>query len=96
MSQIVSSLVAPPAVPSPRLGSRRRAVADAPTPGGSAPFSRARAQGPVAWIPGFAFGLVCLGAGLVFAVALVAVGVALAVSGAVARLARVVQARRPS
>lgn len=95
MSQIVPSLAAPPRAPSPWLRARRGGAADAPGRLGSTPFSRTRAGVPVAWLPGFAFGLVCLGAGLVVVVALAVVGVALAVGGLVTRWLRAVTARRP-
>lgn len=95
MSQIVSSLVAPPPVPSPSLDGRRGPLPDAPAARGSAPFSRTSAQSPTAWIAGLAFGLICLGAGLVVVVALAVAGVALAVGGLVTRWIRVVHAKRP-
>jgi hypothetical protein len=84
MSQTVSSLVAPPPVPSPWLNARRDVPRNATVAGGSVPFSRTSAPGPFAWIAGLAFGLACIGAGLVFVVALAVVGVALAAAGVVA------------
>lgn len=84
MSQIVSSLVAPPPVQSPWLVARPNAPRDTPVAGGSVPFSRASAKSPAGWIAGLAFGLVSIGTGLVVVVALAVVGVALAAGGVVA------------
>lgn len=59
----------------------------------SAPFFRPQEATLVGWIAGLAFGLVCLGAGLVAVVACVVVGVALAAGRLLGRWIRIVQPR---
>lgn len=98
MSQTASTCVVPPTAQTPPSDAVDAALRSAPatvTPATleSAPFFRPQEATLVGWIAGLAFGLVCLGAGLVAVVACVVLGLALAVGRLLGRWIRVVQPR---
>jgi flagellar biogenesis protein FliO len=61
---------------------------------GPVPFARPRAETPVAWVAGLAFGVLCIAAALVFVVAYAVVALARAVGRPVRRWIR--EVRQPS
>ena len=93
MSQIVPTLVAPPTVQTPPLDAPDRALRSMPAPRESVPFSRPQKETLAGWIAGIAFGLVCIGAGVVVVIAVAVMGLALAVGHLVGRWIRIVAPR---
>ena len=87
------ALLAPSAVVLPATG--RQVVLSGAGDAGL-PFARQQAATPGGWIAGLAFGLVCLGAGVVMVVACLVLAVVLAVAGLLRRSDRIGDRSRPS